>query len=196
MLEIRQGLNYATIEQLINQRVAVVMAAYEANRSNKNANQNEVGGSAGGVKHTTQGCTYNAFLNCQPQNFDKTEGVVGLTRWFEKMKSVFYICNCEENCQTVRIDVAYEMTWKKLIKMMTEVYCPRNEIQKLKNELWNLTIKDNDVVGYTQRFQELALLCPKMVPNEEEKIVHLGSPGQHSKKHERDCMIQFKWLIV
>ncbi|GKD01523.1 reverse transcriptase domain-containing protein, partial [Tanacetum coccineum] len=54
--------------------------------------------------------------------------------------------------------------------MMTEVYCPRNKIQKLENELWNLTVKGTDVAGYTQRFQELALLCPKMVPDEEEKI--------------------------
>ncbi|GJV35581.1 reverse transcriptase domain-containing protein [Tanacetum coccineum] len=70
----------------------------------------------------------------------------------------------------MRIDVAYAMTWKELMKMMTEVYCPRNKIQKLENKLWNLTIKDNDVVGYTQRFQKLALLCPKVVPDEEEKI--------------------------
>nr|GEV77022.1 hypothetical protein [Tanacetum cinerariifolium] len=51
--------------------------------------------------------------------------------------------------KTLRIDVAYVMTWNELMKMMTEVYYPRNEIQKLKNELWNLTVKYNDVVGYT-----------------------------------------------
>ncbi|GKC52134.1 reverse transcriptase domain-containing protein, partial [Tanacetum coccineum] len=107
------------------------------------------------------------------------------------MEFMFYICNCEENCQvkyttctqldsaltwwnshvkTLRIDAAYAMTWNELIKMMTEVYCPRNEIQNLENKLWNLTIKENDVVGCTQRFQKLALLCPKVVPGEEEKI--------------------------
>ncbi|GKF54847.1 hypothetical protein Tco_0165187 [Tanacetum coccineum] len=75
------------------------MAAYKANRRNENANQNEAGGSAGGVELTTRGCSYKEFLNCQPQNFDRTEGVVSLTRWFEKIESVFHICNCEENCQ-------------------------------------------------------------------------------------------------
>nr|GEU88066.1 hypothetical protein [Tanacetum cinerariifolium] len=40
----------------------------------------------------------------------------------------------------------------------------------MENELWNLTIKATDVVGYTQHFKKLALLCPKMVPDEEEKI--------------------------
>ncbi|GJS64880.1 putative reverse transcriptase domain-containing protein [Tanacetum coccineum] len=39
-----------------------------------------------------------------------------------------------------------------------------------KSELWNLTVKGTDVVGYTQRFQSLALLCPRMVPEEEDKV--------------------------
>ncbi|GJR14332.1 hypothetical protein Tco_0796984 [Tanacetum coccineum] len=37
----------------------------------------------------------------------------------------------------------------------------------MESELWSLTIKGTDVVGYTQRFQELALLCPRMVLDEE-----------------------------
>ncbi|GKD94544.1 hypothetical protein Tco_1374381 [Tanacetum coccineum] len=49
--------------------------------------------------------------------------------------------------KTIGIDAAYAITWKELMKMMTEVYCPRNEIQKLEDELWNLTVKDNDVVA-------------------------------------------------
>ncbi|GJW30746.1 putative reverse transcriptase domain-containing protein [Tanacetum coccineum] len=32
-----------------------------------------------------------------------------------------------------------------------EVYCPRNEIQKMETELWNLTVKGNDLTAYTQR---------------------------------------------
>ncbi|GJV53467.1 putative reverse transcriptase domain-containing protein [Tanacetum coccineum] len=56
------------------------------------------------------------------------------------------------------------------MKMMTKAYCPRNEVQKMENELYNLSVKGTDVVGYTQRFQELALLCPGMVLDEEKKI--------------------------
>ncbi|GJX15495.1 hypothetical protein Tco_0216327 [Tanacetum coccineum] len=37
----------------------------------------------------------------------------------------------------------------KLMKLMTEVYCPRNEIQKMESELWNLTVKNNDLAAYT-----------------------------------------------
>ncbi|GJU83088.1 putative reverse transcriptase domain-containing protein [Tanacetum coccineum] len=39
---------------------------------------------------------------------------------------------------TVSHDVAYAMTWADLRKKMTDKYCPRNEMKKLKAELWNL----------------------------------------------------------
>ncbi|GJR89752.1 putative reverse transcriptase domain-containing protein [Tanacetum coccineum] len=71
---------------------------------------------------------------------------------------------------TVGVDEAYAMTWKALMKLMTEVYCPRNEIQKMETELWNLTVKSNDLTAYNQMFQELTLLCIKMVPKEEDKV--------------------------
>ncbi|GKA00517.1 hypothetical protein Tco_0673067 [Tanacetum coccineum] len=85
-----------------------------------------------------------------------TEGAVGLARWFEKMESVYHISNCEENCQvkyatctlldsaltwwnshvkTVGIDAAYAMTWKELMKMMTEV---PNEEEKIERYIWGL----------------------------------------------------------
>ncbi|GKA60277.1 putative reverse transcriptase domain-containing protein [Tanacetum coccineum] len=62
------------------------------------------------------------------------------------------------------------MKWAGLMRLMTEVYCPRNEIQKMETELWNLTVKGNDLTAYTQRFQELILLCTRMVPDEEDKV--------------------------
>nr|GFC46366.1 reverse transcriptase domain-containing protein [Tanacetum cinerariifolium] len=37
---------------------------------------------------------YTDFMKCQPLNFKGTEGVVGLTRWIEKMESVFQISGC------------------------------------------------------------------------------------------------------
>nr|GEV87269.1 hypothetical protein [Tanacetum cinerariifolium] len=81
--------------------------------------------------------------------------------------------------RTVGHNASYEMSWKDLMKMITKAYCPRNEIQKMEIELWNLTVKGTDVVGYTQRFQELALLFPRMVPDEEDKVERFvwGLPG-------------------
>ncbi|GJX73766.1 hypothetical protein Tco_0312361 [Tanacetum coccineum] len=36
--------------------------------------------------------------------------------------------------------------------------------------VWNLTVKNNDLAAYTQRFQELTMLCTKMVPEEEDQV--------------------------
>ncbi|GKC21722.1 hypothetical protein Tco_1023872 [Tanacetum coccineum] len=44
-------------------------------------------------------CTFQDFLKCKPHNFSGTEGVVGLTRWFEKMETVFNISNCPSKYQ-------------------------------------------------------------------------------------------------
>ncbi|GKB14132.1 putative reverse transcriptase domain-containing protein [Tanacetum coccineum] len=40
----------------------------------------------------------------------------------------------------------------------------------METELWNLAVKGNDLTAYTRRFQELVLLCTRMVPSEEEKV--------------------------
>ncbi|GKA84426.1 putative reverse transcriptase domain-containing protein [Tanacetum coccineum] len=65
---------------------------------------------------------------------------------------------------------AYSMTWEVLKKKMTDKYCPQGEIKKLEIELWNLKVKGNDVPTYTERFQELTLICTKFVANETEKV--------------------------
>ncbi|GJZ54159.1 putative reverse transcriptase domain-containing protein [Tanacetum coccineum] len=156
--------------------------------NNRNGNPSENGRGAMPVAHV---CTYQDFVKCQPLNFKGTEGVVGLTIWSKKMKMVFYISNCPKVYQvkyatcslldnaltwcnshkrTVGVDVAFAMTWRDLMKLMTEVYYPRNEIQKKETELWNLNVKNNDLADYTQRFQELTLLCTRMVPEEEDQI--------------------------
>ncbi|GKF16165.1 reverse transcriptase domain-containing protein [Tanacetum coccineum] len=130
-------------------------------------------------------------MKCQPLNFKGTEGVVGLIRRFEKMERVFHISNYPENYQvkyatctllnsaltwwnihkrTIGTDAAFVMSWRELMKLMAEVYCPRNEIQKMESELWNLTVKNNDLDAYTQRFQELIMICTKMVPEEEDRV--------------------------
>nr|GEW03428.1 reverse transcriptase domain-containing protein [Tanacetum cinerariifolium] len=53
---------------------------------------------------------------------------------------------------------------------MTDKYCPQREIKKLEIELWNLKVKENNVSAYTERFQELTLICTKFVANETKKI--------------------------
>nr|GEV29817.1 putative reverse transcriptase domain-containing protein [Tanacetum cinerariifolium] len=107
---------------------------------------------------TARPCFYADFMKCQPLNFKGTEGVVNLTRWIEKMESVFQISGCAIENQEV------------LKKKMTDKYCPQGKIKKLEIELWNLKVKENNVSAYTERFQELTLICTKFIADEAEKI--------------------------
>ncbi|GKF81120.1 hypothetical protein Tco_0239722 [Tanacetum coccineum] len=82
------------------------------NGGNGNGNGNGVGnGYNFGGFVPAQECTYQDFLKRQPLSFNGTEGVVGLTRWFEKMETVFHISNCPEKYQVnvQRSTKAYEV---------------------------------------------------------------------------------------
>ena len=54
--------------------------------------------------------------------------------------------------------------------MMIEEYCSRIELRAMKQEIWDSPMKGDDFIGYTNRFHELALLCPTMIEPEHKKI--------------------------
>ncbi|GJS48483.1 putative reverse transcriptase domain-containing protein [Tanacetum coccineum] len=94
---------------------------------------------------------------------DRTEGVVGLTRWIEKMESVFNISSCaiENQVKFATYTVlGAALTWWN------------GQIRTLGSEAYAMTweVKGNDVPAYTERFQELTLICTKFVANETEKV--------------------------
>ncbi|GJV32776.1 reverse transcriptase domain-containing protein [Tanacetum coccineum] len=116
------------------------------------------------------------------------EGAVNLICWFEQTKSVFSRSKCiEEDIVTFAtgtltndalswwnayaqpniIEQANRITWTELKELLTNKYCPRTEVKKMKDEFYNLVVKGNYLKTYIRRFQELAVLCPNMVPNAE-----------------------------
>nr|GEX20278.1 reverse transcriptase domain-containing protein [Tanacetum cinerariifolium] len=145
---------------------------------NKNGDGNKNKGGNGNGNHNENDrdarlvireCTYQDFMKCQPLNFKGTEGVIRLIRWFEKMKTVFHISNCPEKYQvkyatctllnsaltwwnshkrTIGTDATFAMSWRELMKLMAEVYCLRTKIQKMESEMYNLTVKNNDLAAY------------------------------------------------
>ncbi|GJX79103.1 putative reverse transcriptase domain-containing protein [Tanacetum coccineum] len=181
----------AQLKALIDQGIADALAAHDADRSMNGDDSHNSGTGVRRNERATRECTYPDFMKCQPLNFKGTEGVVELTQWFEKMETVFRISNCSvenqikfstctllgsaltwwnSHVRTVGHDVAYAMTWTDLKKKMTDKYCPRSEIKKLEVEMWDLKVKGTDVIGYNQRFQELALMCVRMFPEESDKV--------------------------
>ncbi|GKG09873.1 hypothetical protein Tco_0338619, partial [Tanacetum coccineum] len=70
------------------------------NGGNGHRNRNH-GMNYGGFIPVARECTFQDFLKCTPHNFSGTKGVVGLTRWFEKMEIVFNISNMlHAHCRT------------------------------------------------------------------------------------------------
>ncbi|GJT49640.1 reverse transcriptase domain-containing protein [Tanacetum coccineum] len=138
-----------------------------------------------------QAATMANFMSCQPINFKGSEGAVGLIRWFERTESVFSRSNCTEDCkvkfatgtlteealswwnsfaQPIGIEEAYKITWVEFKKLLIKKYCPRTEVQKMEDKFYHLTVKGNDLKTYVRRFQELATLCPTMVPDSEKMM--------------------------
>nr|GEU74345.1 hypothetical protein [Tanacetum cinerariifolium] len=141
-------------------------AARDADRNPNGDDSHVLGTRARRTKRVTRECTYPDFMKCQPLNLKGTEGVVELTKWLEKMETMFCISNCSMENQTKFSTCTLLGNLKKKI---TNKYCPRGEMKKLESELWNLRVKSIDVVSYNQCFQELALLCVRMFPEESYK---------------------------
>ncbi|KAI3687799.1 hypothetical protein L1987_81502 [Smallanthus sonchifolius] len=55
------------------------------------------------------------------------------------------------------------LSWDEMKRIMTDEFCPRNEMRKLEAEFWDLTQDSGENLAYTTRFQELSLLVPHMV---------------------------------
>nr|GFB68434.1 hypothetical protein [Tanacetum cinerariifolium] len=164
------------INNLIAQRVAKAIAEHETQRNSVvNGDTSNTTGIGPRTVRPTRECTYKDYLNYGPLKFNGTEGVIGLTRWFERTESVFSISNCTSETQVkfasctligsaltwwnshmraVSQEVAYAMPWRTLKQMMTAKYCPRGEIKKLEVELWNLK-ESVEIERYVGRLPEM-----------------------------------------
>ena len=139
-------------------------------------------------------CSWKDFKSGDPTKFKGTEGATAMIRWFEKMESVFLICNCPDDCkvkyatgtlldgalswwnsyaQPMGMENAYKLSWDQFKKLLTKKYCPRTEVKKLETEFYELVTIGNDIETYFRRFQELAALCPSMAVDNEKLLESL-----------------------
>ncbi|GKD12850.1 reverse transcriptase domain-containing protein [Tanacetum coccineum] len=175
----------AAIQKLITDDITATLEAQAATMANAdNPNRNTRPREIPIAKRGN----YKEFISCQPFYFNGTEGAVDLIRWFEWTESVFSCSNCaEENrvtfatgtltddalswwnayAQPIGIEQANRITWTELKRLLTNTYCPRTEVKKMEDEFYNMVVKGDDLKTYVRRFQELAILCPNMVPNAE-----------------------------
>ncbi|KAF5766642.1 putative nucleotidyltransferase, Ribonuclease H [Helianthus annuus] len=123
-------------------------------------------------------------MDCRPSTFSGTEGAVGLLHWFEKLESVFEMCECPEarrvkyatgtlegialtwwNAQVQILGLATANTtpWNDFKELIKREYCTRDDIHKLEVEFFHLKMTVSEIEAYTKRSNELAILCPTMV---------------------------------
>nr|GFA55570.1 hypothetical protein [Tanacetum cinerariifolium] len=118
IIELRTALQ-GQLQAMIDQGVTATLAVRDALRS---TNGDDSHNSGTGVRRTERAT--REFEN-QVKFATCTLHSVALTWWNTHVKTVGH-------------DAAYGMPWKTLMKMMTDKYCPRNEIKKLEMELWDL----------------------------------------------------------
>ncbi|GJW41592.1 putative reverse transcriptase domain-containing protein [Tanacetum coccineum] len=178
--------------RLVEKRVAKAIEEYKKSRANIDSagSSGRNPGNVGGTMNV-HGYSHKTFMNGKPHTFNGTEGVVGLRRWIEKVEQVFETCKCAKedkvmfaastfegraltwwngNVHTLGLVNANHIPWTEFKTMMTTEYCPATEIQRMEQELWTLTLKGDDIEAYNNRFHELALMCPELVPTEKKKI--------------------------
>ncbi|GJY00112.1 putative reverse transcriptase domain-containing protein [Tanacetum coccineum] len=147
-------------------------------------------GNDGGTMNV-HGCSHKTFMNGKPHTFNGTKGVVGLRRWIEKDEQVFETYKCAKEDKVIFVASTFEgrmltwwngnvhtlgfvnanhIPWTELKTTMTTEYCPATEIQRIEQKLWTSTLKGDDIEAYNNRFHELALMCPELVPTEKKKI--------------------------
>nr|GEV37498.1 hypothetical protein [Tanacetum cinerariifolium] len=90
------AMTQAAIRQLVADSITKALEAQAANMANAdNTNRNPEPREAPMARK----CSYKEFMSCQPFNFKGSEGAVGLIRWFERTKSVFFGSNYIEDCK-------------------------------------------------------------------------------------------------
>ncbi|GJU15128.1 reverse transcriptase domain-containing protein [Tanacetum coccineum] len=158
------AMTQAAIRKLVADSVTAALeaqAATMASASNPNRNTNLTG------TPVVKMGNYKEFISCQPFYFNGTEGAVGLIRCTLTDDALSW---WNAYAQPIGIEQANQITWTELKRLLTNKYCPRTEIRKMEEELYNLIVKGNDLKPYVRRFQELTTLCPNMVPSTEKLL--------------------------
>ncbi|GJT65607.1 putative reverse transcriptase domain-containing protein [Tanacetum coccineum] len=147
-------LTQAVIRQMIKESVDAAIAAERARHANAG---NDARGSrlARGqdAAPAVHECTFAGFMKCNPTAFHGP----ALTWWNAKVA-------------TMGLETVNQMPWSEMKQLMTAEFYPIEEVQRMEHELWNLKVKEYNIVAYTQRFNELALMCPRMVELERVKV--------------------------
>nr|GEW77377.1 reverse transcriptase domain-containing protein [Tanacetum cinerariifolium] len=151
-----------------------VDAAIAAERARKANVRNEASGSglARGqdVTPATRECTFVGFKKCNPTAFHGIEGAGKKVRFAAATLQGPALSWWNTKVTTMGFGTVNQMPWTEMKQLMTAEFFPIEEIQRMEHELWNLKVKEYNIVAYTQRFIELALMPANL--NEAVRMAH------------------------
>nr|GFA49401.1 hypothetical protein [Tanacetum cinerariifolium] len=145
-------------------------------------------------------------LKIQNRRAEELSRAVRLVRWVEKIENTFEISECAEgkkvkfstatlhgraltwwNSQVATLghEVANGRPWTEVKQMMTNEFCPTEEVQRLEDELRHLKLMDMNIVAYMERPAKL---------NEAVRMAHALMEQKIEAKNERIAEgIKRKW---
>ena len=136
------------------------------------------------INNNNAPCNFKIFNSAKPLKFNGSEGATGLLQWFESIENTFRHVQCPENRKVEfsssvfqkraltwwngvmrdrGAEVALAQTWAELRALMMKEFCPRHELRALEREFDDLKQDSGEHRAYTDRYEELSLLCPTMV---------------------------------
>ncbi|KAI3774060.1 hypothetical protein L1987_48603 [Smallanthus sonchifolius] len=191
----------AILAQLVTQ-LTQANSATNGNNGGNGSNSGNGGNGGNGGNNPSQ-CTFKHFNSCNPLKFYGTEGATGLLQWFESIENTFLNSDCPDNLRVRHatsvlqkraltwwngekrnrgVDVAMALPWDEVKMLMTEEFCPRNEMKKLEAEFWDLAQDSGKNLAYTTRFHELSLLVPHMV-SPWKGVIRFGKKGKLAPRY-------------
>nr|KAJ0201125.1 hypothetical protein LSAT_V11C600321180 [Lactuca sativa] len=142
------NLGATDIEALVTQRVTEALA--DRNFESRQGGGTRGDSTQGGSRNHPRACSYKEFMFAACTFKDVT-----MSWW---------------NAKPMGVRTSNSISWDDLNKLLTEEYYPKEEMQKLEQELWNLTMQDIDIAAYTGRFSDLSIFFPSFVTPKYKKL--------------------------
>ncbi|KAI3726208.1 hypothetical protein L1987_66005 [Smallanthus sonchifolius] len=143
------------------------------------------------VAPPARGCDYKAFRGCDPPVLTGEKEASDTLDWINGMESTIRLSECRpeqavmfaakslkgeaahwwETVKQAKGDQAVGlMRWSDLKALVTEKFCPKNEVHKVEREFLTLQAGLMTHRQYTSKYNELARLVPHLVTSEERRI--------------------------
>ncbi|GJY39897.1 putative reverse transcriptase domain-containing protein [Tanacetum coccineum] len=88
-------------------------------------------------------CTFAGFMKCNPAVFREDKKVKFVAATLQGPALTWW----NSKVATMGLETMNRMPWTEMKQLMTAEFCPVKEIQRMEHELWNLRVKEYNIVA-------------------------------------------------